>query len=120
MGIVYYSRYYEFFEAARTDMLREMGLAYSDFEASGYALPVIESHCKYFTGAKFDEMIIVKCDIFEKPKARLKIEYEVLGEKSGEIIATGHTVHAFLNKKGRACRAPKHFLSIVSLHWEDK
>ncbi len=47
MGIVYNVNYLVWFEAARTELLREAGLPYSEMERGGYYLPVVE------TGAKF-------------------------------------------------------------------
>ena len=112
MGIVYYSRYYEFFEAARTDMLRDFGLPYSDFEEMGFLMPVIESHCQYKLGAQFDQLINVQCIITEIPKVKIKIEYEVTNDENGTLLVQGHTVHAFLNKDKKPCRAPEKFLKI--------
>lgn len=112
MGIVYYSRYYEFFEAARTDMLRDFGLPYSEFEEQGFLMPVVESFCRYKKGATFDKMLNVRCIIKEVPKVTIKIEYEVTDLESGTLLVTGYTVHAFLNKEGKPCRSPKHFVEL--------
>lgn len=114
MGIVYYSRYYEFFEAARTDMLRELGLPYSSFEEMGYLMPVVESHCEYKQGATFDQLITVHCKITEVPKVKLNIKYIVTDAINGTLLVTGHTVHAFLNKDGKVCRAPQLFLNLFA------
>ena len=51
MGIVYYSRYYEYFEEARTELLNSIGLDVTSIENKGIQLPVIESHCEYSKGA---------------------------------------------------------------------
>ena len=59
MGIVYYSRYYEYFEEARTELLASIGLDVTKVEKSGIRLPVISSHCDYKTGAKFEQNILV-------------------------------------------------------------
>ena len=114
MGIVYYSRYYEFFEAARTDMLREIGMPYSEFEKSGLMLPVIESFCQYKKGAQFDKLINVKCIVNETPKAKIKIEYIVNNIENDEILVTGYTIHAFINKNGKPCRAPQNFVNLFN------
>ena len=53
MGIVYYSRYFEYFEEARTELLNSIGLDVTSIENEGIQLPVIESHCEYSKGAKF-------------------------------------------------------------------
>ncbi len=120
MGIVYYSRYYEFFEAARTDMLRDCGLPYSDFEKSGFLMPVIESHCYYKKGGTFDSLLNVKCLIHDKPKVKIRIDYEITDIATGTLLVTGYTIHAFLNKTGNVCRAPKEFLEIFNKPTERK
>ena len=50
MGIVYYSRYFEYFEEARTEMLASIGLKYSEVEAQGYRMPVIEAYSESAEG----------------------------------------------------------------------
>ena len=55
MGIVYYTRYLEYFEAARTELLRSVGLDVTKIEQLGYFLPVISCHCDYKMSAKFDD-----------------------------------------------------------------
>lgn len=110
MGIVYYNRYYEYFEAARTELLRKIGIDVTTIETSGYYLPVITSHCEYLSGAKFDDRLIVETVIRELPKLKLKIEYVVYREKNKEKLVTGHTIHVFTDKNGKPARPPKDFL----------
>ena len=50
MGIVYYTRYLEYFEEARTELLDSLGLTISLIEGRGIQLPVIASHCDYKRG----------------------------------------------------------------------
>ena len=83
MGIVYYSRYYEYFEEARTEMLDSIGLSVTTIENYGIQLPVISSHCDYKKGAKFEQKLVVDTSISELPRVRLKINY--LGNKSIQI-----------------------------------
>ena len=77
MGIVYYARYYEYFEAARTELLKSLGIHVTAIEDDGYLLPVITSHCDYKVGANFEDTLLVNTIIKELPKPRLQIEYEV-------------------------------------------
>ena len=53
MNVVYYSRYYEFFEAARSALLRRIQVPYAQLEREGYLLPLVESHCRYHQSATF-------------------------------------------------------------------
>ena len=113
MGIVYYSRYFEFFEEARTEMLSSIGLDYINVEENGAMLPVIEAHCEYKKGAMFSQNIIVKTYIRELPKVKIKFEYKICLADSDEILLTGYTVHACTNLEGNPVKMPKYILKIL-------
>ena len=113
MGIVYYSRYFEFFEEARTEMLSSIGLDYSNIEKNGAMLPVIEAHCEYKKGATFSQDLIVKTYIRELPKVKIKFEYKICPAGSDEILLTGYTVHACTNLKGKPVKMPKYIRKIL-------
>ncbi len=106
MGIVYYTRYLEYFEAARTELLRSIGLDVTKIEQMGYFLPVISCHCDYKKSAKFDDELEVVTKINELPRSSMKIEYEIFNS-SKKLLVTGHTVHSFINSNGKAVKPPK-------------
>ena len=113
MGIVYYSRYFEYFEEARTEMLSSIGLDYSNIEENGAMIPVIEAHCEYKKGATFSQDLIVKTYIRELPKVKIKFEYKICPAGSDEILLTGYTVHACTNLKGKPIKMPKYIRKIL-------
>ena len=113
MGIVYYSRYFEFFEEARTEMLSSIGLDYSNVEENGAMLPVIEAHCEYKKGATFSQNIIVKTYIRELPKVKIKFEYEICLADSDKILLNGYTIHACTNLEGKPVKMPKYIRKIL-------
>ena len=113
MGIVYYSRYFEYFEAARTELFNSIGLDVTTSEIQGIYLPVITSHCDYKKSAKFDQEIIVETSISELPKARLKIEYFVHPKIREQTLVTGYTIHAFMKKSGRPTKVPEIILKTL-------
>ena len=110
MGIVYYSRYFEYFEEARTELFGSIGLGVTEVEKKGIMLPVISSHCDYLKGARFEQNIIIRATISTEPRSKLQIDYSVFIENEKEPIATGYTDHAFVNDRGVAVRAPKMIL----------
>ena len=114
MGVVYYNRYFEYFEQARTELLADIGLVVSEIERKGFYLPVVSAKCNYKKGAHFEDEIIVKTKINEPPLARLKIEYEVRRKKNNDFLANGYTIHGFINKKGEPKRPPKFLLDTIS------
>lgn len=111
MGIVYYSRYFEFFEEARTELLNSIGLDVTSIENSGIYLPVIISHCEYKKGAEFEENIIVQTSISDLPKTRMRIKYLVKNPKTDSVLVNGYTIHAFMKENGKPTKAPDAILS---------
>ncbi|MFC1481935.1 acyl-CoA thioesterase [Candidatus Neomarinimicrobiota bacterium] len=110
MDVVYYSRYYEFFEAARSALLRSLELPYAQIEAQGIMLPVIESNCRYFGSATFEDILTIESSIIEQPKVRMRINYRVFKGEEHELVAEGYTVHAFVNKVMKPVRIPRFVL----------
>ncbi len=106
MGIVYYTRYLEYFEAARTELLRSIGFDVTKIEQMGYFLPVISCHCDYKKSAKFDDELDIITRINELPRSSMKIEYEVFNSVK-KLLVTGYTVHSFINSNGNAVKPPK-------------
>ena len=106
MGIVYNTRYLEYFEESRTELLSSIGLSVSKIERLGITLPVVSSYCKYFRGAKFEQNLIVRSEIRTTPKAKLKIYYKITLSEESDIITEGFTEHAFVNKKNKPVKVP--------------
>ena len=113
MGIVYYARYYEYFEAARTELLKSLGIHVTVVENEGYLLPVITSHCDYKVGANFEDTLVINTIIKDQPRSRLRIDYEVHRDNSDELLVSGHTIHAFTDKSGKAVKPPKQLVEIL-------
>ena len=113
MGIVYYARYYEYFEAARTELLKSLGIRVTVIENVGYLLPVITSHCDYKVGANFEDTLVINTIINDQPKSRLRIDYEIHRDKSAELLVSGYTLHAFTDKSGKAVKPPKQLVDTL-------
>lgn len=75
---VYNGRYFEYFEVARADLMRSLGMTYRQFEGAGFFLPLTEAYAKYLRQIKYDEVIDVVSMLKEPPAARLRIDYEIL------------------------------------------
>ena len=119
MKFAYYGKYFEYFEQGRSDLLRQIGIPYPEIENKGYFLPVIEAHANYMKSARYDDELLVKTIFTEAPQARLHIEYEVLNNATKDVMATGYTVHSFLNAlTGKPTRAPEFFLDALKRYRE--
>lgn len=116
MGFVYYARYLEWFEVGRTELLRAMGLPYSEIEAAGIILPVIEVHCTYHRPARYDQIVAIISRVARMPRARIQIDYEIFNEND-ELLASGYTIHSFLGTRGRPVRPPRTLLEKMRPHF---
>ena len=109
MGVVYYANYLRFFEAARNEFIRAKGLRYRDFEADyGLLLPVVEAAVRYKQPARYDDLVTVEISLTEARRASARFDYRLL--RSEELLATGHTVHACVDREGRVQRMPRGLL----------
>jgi acyl-CoA thioester hydrolase len=107
MGVVYYANYLVWFEIGRTDWLRQTGWSYREMEVDGLTLPVIQAHCEYRQSAKYDDEIDVRTTASKASAVRIHFDYEVVRRADGAVIATGHTVHATIDRQGRPVRLPE-------------
>ena len=117
MGIVYYTRYLEYFEEARTELLDSLGLTISLIEDRGFQLPVIASHCDYKRGAKLEDKLVIEASIVEIPKVKLNINYNIFDKVSNKKLVKGYTKHAFTDKLGKPKRVPEFFLDKIKIHF---
>lgn len=106
MGVVYYANYLVWFEIGRTDWLRDTGSSYRAMEEDGLQLPVIEAHCDYRQGARYDDELEIRTRGEQVSPVRVKFNYDVVRRSDGVALAAGHTVHAVIGPAGRAVRLP--------------
>jgi acyl-CoA thioester hydrolase len=110
---VHHSRFFEYFEIARTEMLRKVGYTYKEFEEAGFMLPLVEAHVNFKYQAKYDDVLRIRSYIDGDARITLKISYEVYNNKDDKLICDGYTKHAFVKSKTfRATRAPEIFLKL--------
>jgi acyl-CoA thioester hydrolase len=106
MGVVYHANYFVWFEVGRTDLLRTAGWTYREMEAEGVSLPVIEAHCDYKQPARYDDDLEIRTAGIVVSPVRVAFSYEVVRPTDSQMVATGRTLHASIDRSGRPCRLP--------------
>lgn len=102
MNLVYHGHYLDYFEYARTDALRAMGLAYRDLEASGVLMPVIEVAVQYKRPALYDDVLeIITRFPDEVPRMKVRIEYTVRRTGDPTLLVAGHVTLCFVDAQTR-------------------
>lgn len=110
MGVVYYANYYVYFERLRNELMREMGSPYSEWEAAGVGLPVIESYCQHKGAARYDDLLEIRGRFEVLTPVRIKASCSV--SRGAELLAEGHTIHASIDMRTmRPKRLPERWIS---------
>ncbi len=112
MGIVHHSRYYPWFEQARTDFVKKIGYSYSELEKMGFLLPLTETQCKYLYGLKYEDEVLIKCRLDKLTVARMEFVYEVYRLPDMTKMSEGRTKHGIVDKELRPINAKKTFPEI--------
>ena len=104
MGIVYYANYLVWFEIGRVELLRSLGLAYSQLETDHECiLPVVEATCRYRSPARYDDEILIETRPTLLRGSVVKFGYRILRKASGldepVVLAEGETVHVVCDDK---------------------
>ncbi|PTM02768.1 MAG: thioesterase [Bacteroidetes bacterium] len=113
MSFVYYGNYPQYFEVARVEALRTLGLSYKKIEEEGVMLPVLKLEVKYIAPAKYDDLLLIKTCISEIPKTRITFEHEIYNE-AGKLLTIGKVELVFVDiKSGKPCRAPHSLINTI-------
>ncbi len=118
MGFVYYGNYAKFYEYGRTETIRTLGIPYSQLEASGIAMPVIEMYSRFIKPAFYDDLITIKTVIKKLPETRMEFFYEIYNQ-SRVLLNEGKTTLIFLDiKRNKPVRAPSYLINQLKAYFE--
>jgi acyl-CoA thioester hydrolase len=118
MGVVYYSNYLVWFEIGRVELLRSLGLAYSQLESLyGCILPVAEARCRYRASARYDDQIQIETQPALVRGSLIKFAYKIWRKASGEeerkLLAEGETTHIVCDKQMNKKSLPEKYVTAL-------
>lgn len=117
MGYVYYGNYATYFEVARVEAIRQLGLSYKGLEEAGIMMPVLENYSKFVKPALYDDLLEITVTIKEMPSASIIFHYEIHNQEQN-LIHFGHTRLVFVSTSNRrTCRAPESLLTALEPHF---
>jgi acyl-CoA thioester hydrolase len=110
MGYCYYGNFAVYFEVARVEALRELGITYKQLEDEGVILPVLDYQVHYFKPAYYDEMLTIKTVIEQVKGARIYFTYSTFNE-GGEELNKASTTLVFVDSKTKRPMSPPEYLA---------
>src|SRR6266542_2224208 len=105
MGLLHHANYLVYFEQARTELLRQVGLAYRDLEDQGYLLVLTKVEVRYRRPAYYDDLLTLRTTVERTTAVRIDHRYEVL--RDGVLLAEGATTLACVDRDGRPQALPE-------------
>lgn len=88
MGYVYYGNYAAYFEVARVEAMRQIGIEYSKLEKEhDIWMPVLNMHCRFLRPGRYDEELTIITQIRKLPDMSIAFDYEILNESEKIVTA---------------------------------
>lgn len=109
MGIAHHSNYPIWYEVARTDLIKKIGMSYTEMENQGVSVPLIELQCKYIAAAFYEDELTIEAKVSNVTPVKLEFEYKIYKDGSIKPINTGRTIHALVNKDLRPVNVKKNY-----------
>jgi acyl-CoA thioester hydrolase len=101
--------------------MRERGIAYKRMEQEDDSYIVVaEANCRYLRPARYDDLLRIRTRVSESRRRSIRFAYEILRHDSGEMLATGETLHIICNRQGRAKSLPEKYRQLFPLKIETK
>ncbi|MDP4144644.1 MAG: thioesterase family protein [Bacillota bacterium] len=114
MGIVHHSNYYAWFEVGRGEFVSNSGMSYRALEDRGLMMPLVESHCKYYEGAKYEDEVTIRTWVQELSGVKVVFNYEVIRDSDKKLLAKGDTVQTFVGNEFKIVNIKKKYPDV----WE--
>jgi acyl-CoA thioester hydrolase len=97
-GVVYHARYLNFFERARTEMLRSYGVAQTELkQRHGLIWVVLNIHVAFRQAAKLDDELLVSCELAWTRGVRQGFRQQMTRKSDGALVATAEVSAAMLH-----------------------
>ncbi len=100
-ALVYHANYLRYFEFGRTSLMRDIGYPYREIEETGYIYPVIELGIQFHESLYYDDPMCIYTRPAELERVKLRFDYMIIHQKTGNIICQGFTRHCALNASGK-------------------
>lgn len=105
MGYLHHSRYFQYFEIGRVELLRAQGFSYADLERQGVFFVVVKIECRYRNPARYDEVLALTTRVKRQTTVSIEHQYEL---RRGEmLLAEATSTIACVDKDGQLQRIPE-------------
>ena len=105
MGYLHHSRYLQYFEMGRVELLRSLGHTYADLERQGLFFVVVKVECRYKAPARYDDELLLTTRVTRQTHVRIDHGYEL--KRGMTLLAEATTTIACVDKAGQLQPIPE-------------
>jgi len=105
MGYLHHSRYLQYFEIGRVELLRELGHSYAELEAAGVFFVVVKAELKYKAPARYDDEVTLTTKLVKVTHVRYDHQYVL--KRGTTVLCEGATVIACVDRQGELQQIPE-------------
>ncbi len=120
MKYVYYGNYATYFEVARVELFRSIGISYDEIENQGIWLPVSDYKIKYIRPALYDQKLEIHTYVKKIPGVRIEFEYEIYNEEHTKITEASTTLFFLDAKTNKVIKCPDFLMELIEKNWNEK
>jgi acyl-CoA thioester hydrolase len=104
-GFLHHSRFLQYFEMGRIELLRAAGFSYRDMEEQGVLFVVVKAEIRYKAPARFDEELSLTTRVTKQTHVRYDHAYEL--KRADTLLAEGSTTIACVGRDGQLRQIPE-------------
>ena len=114
MGVVYHTNYIRWFELGRNELMRQLGVAYTELEKLSLNLPLTKVSCNYLISARYDQLLTIETKYDYIKRASIRFNSKIWDENREKLLVEGYTIHACTNNEGKIRRIPQLLLDLIN------
>ncbi|HLY10724.1 MAG TPA: thioesterase family protein [Planctomycetota bacterium] len=113
LGVVYHGYFLTYFDVARMDYLRGLGLL-EPFRTGESLNLVVHASADFRSPARFDDLLVVSVRVRRIGDSSVTFEFRVTQKADARLVAEGRSVHSFIDSTNWApTRVPDGFRAAV-------
>lgn len=105
MNLLHHSKYFEYFEMGRTELLRQSGVRYRDLEARGIFFVVARVECRFKAPAFYDDSLVLTTSVLRQTRARIDHAYRLA--RDGRVLCEASSTLACVDRDGWPIAIPE-------------
>lgn len=105
MGYLHHSRFLQYFEMGRIELLRSLGHSYAELERQGFFFAVVKVEVRYRAPARFDDELTLITTLLKQTHVRYDHGYTL--KRGDTVLAEATTTIACVDREGKLVAIPE-------------